>query len=85
MVDGPKIEVSNVTGSQRVSKEVLIKDKECSSSVSSKPVSDTRGAEECSSNGQINLKGDQIKRLSWDFDPSTMSMLEMKSFGVVDI
>ena len=85
MVDGPKTKVSKVMEASRVSKEVLIKDKECSSYVSSEPVSDTRGAEECYSPGQINLKGDQITRLSCDVDPSNMSMLEMKSFGAVNI
>ena len=51
MVDGPKTKVSKVMEASRVSKEVLIKDKECSSYVSSEPVSDTRGAEECYSPG----------------------------------
>ena len=48
-------------------------------------MSDTRGAEECSSPGQINLKGDQITRFSCDVDTSNMSMLEIKSFGDVNI
>ena len=60
--------VSKVTEAARVSKEVLIKNKEYSSSFSAKPVLDTRGAEE-SSPGHLNLKEKQITKLRCDDVP----------------
>ena len=47
--------MSKVIEAARVSKEVVVKDEEYSSSFSAEPVSDTRGSEECSPE-QINLE-----------------------------
>ena len=65
MVDGPKTKFSKVMEASRVPKEVLVKDKECSSYVSSKPVSDTRGSEEYFPPGQLNLKDKQMTNLTY--------------------
>ena len=72
--------MSKVIEAARVSKEVVIKDEDYYSYFYAKPVSDTRGSEECSPE-QINLEEKQITKLSYDVAPSNISMLESKSFG----